>query len=170
MLYEEKHSALEENEWLQLANTKFLTIGDFKKMKKNSVHKFALFDRNLTDVTHDNTLHKIYEPKDFFKKCYKSIYTHYDGLFGEIIDTWGNHSKQISRIDYWQIFVKEIDCWHVLTEGCIRAIFPYIDYPPGIEGKKWNEFSDDTLVGWRGPMMYESDLEKMPSIFINEDS
>ena len=140
--------SLSWNSWYDKSRKHWLTLKDFKAMKKDAKVIVLLLHRNALDAPmtkfKENTP---YRPEIFFKSEKKSIV--YKGNMNVVLnkesEPWG------LDIEYKK------DKWYPLSEGYLH------------KGKKkhWSEFSKNTAVGYRGPLILWSDLKKLPSLYFS---
>lgn len=132
----------------------YLTIGDVKNFKCGDKEKFLCIDRNFYEFLYKNKGKREMSPADFFSNCYILKYTHINSVNG--IGLW--NFSPIERHFIFEINYKK-SCWYPLNS---HGTLPNKDF----EGCKlsWNEYSDNTLLGWRGPMLRWSDVINGPNI------
>lgn len=157
---EPKFDGIEVKKWLQRTSNKSLTIKDIRKLKKGDIIKMVVFDRNLYDTldysTKPNTL---YTPQYFFRKSIVK-YTHNKDLTGKLQFV---HNTSIDDFEFDIEF--KPNNWYPLTNG----ILPKKDSQGFIKllgkDKKWQDFSENTRIGWRGHMIQLDIVKKLPKVY-----
>ena len=177
--FKDKNS-LNFDDWYQQATKYFLTIQDIQKMKHNEKTEYLMLDRNVLDIAYEiNKKNKPYTPKYFFRQN-KMTYTHKNELEGVFKQIYFNYvkdkkTKKIKKIsdiiehDFWFEIEYKKEKWYPLYDGYL----PAKDLQGFLEllGKKkhWTEFSNKTHIGWRGPFIKWTDLNKLQNIHFEAD-
>lgn len=143
-------------QWIERYKHKQIRIFDIMKMKKGEELQVLLIDRNLGDIIESvNKGNKLYKPRKFFRQNI-ATYTHKKGLQGKLrfqsIDVV--HKNFEFDVEYRQ------NNWYPFVDGYLpekdcQELYTLLD-----KKTHWTEFPTDTRIGWRGPMMRWSDVEK----------
>jgi hypothetical protein len=159
------NTAYNINVWLEMMRPKYLTIKDILNMDPGQKETFLCIDRNFYDLIDHNSIGEILPPIEFLKNNYIYEYTHDHDLHGTTI--WKtNPPEDISEpfnfdINYYG------EMWYPLNdEGCL----PYRDsqglFSFATIKRDYKEYDDDTLIGWRGPMINMNDVINSPHIYL----
>jgi len=138
-----------------------ITAQQINKLKKGEQVGLVSLDRNLCDYF--GSLEKVYKKKGPFKPrdvlCegnhYHFNYTHEKGLHGYRQFTGFKDENEKFEFD---VEYKK-DYWYPLENGKLKKT----KHPNNTE-----EFfiKSNVRVGWRGPMIFEKDLKKLPDIYL----
>jgi len=162
------NSSLSIEEWLAFMKSKCITIDFITNLNQNQKVKLLCIDRNFYDLI-ENNQYGVYSPEEFFAHNYIINYKHNHDLSG--FANWNfDNNDEYSPFNFHLNYVN--DSWYPLNnEGKLEfneievKIFN-IDVQ-NIE-KKWQEYSGNTLVGWRGEMLLWDDAIQSPKINFNE--
>lgn len=160
-------TSLNDNDWYKLATTKKLTIADMLEVKEGEVLEFLVMDRNLWDVAADNNLHNVDHAPEIFFRANKATYKHHHDLKGVLTLYCDNDPIELENFEF-HVEYKQ-DSWYPLRNGEL----PEAD-PQGIarfgfgKPKHWTEFSVDTGIGYRGPILLWSKVKDLPNINYKE--
>lgn len=157
------------DKWTQKTKKFHVRAQDISNMKIGEKVEFVTLDRNLCDFLGSLKLKKgvLYDPIEIFDKSSQVvIYIHENDLQGKI--KWEWYKKFIDfefHVEYKQ------DHWFPLEEGKLRK--------KSMDEEGWNKCYDSTIdegaksfigknvrVGWRGPMIKTSDLNKVKKLFL----
>ena len=162
--FESKSNALCPRKWYEKAEEYGLTIEDVLDFEPGEEVELLLLHRNIFDGTLDPKTNKPkykYTPTHFFRNE-KWIYTHNKDLRGTLrLET---KDSTIETKDFeWELEISDYNAtdkiigslrWYPLENGKMKPL----------KNKKWNTFPKNTLVGWRGPAVYWSNLKDLPKI------
>lgn len=158
--------ALHINEWLKFMENKYLTIGDIINTKPDETIKLLCLDRNLGDLIDHNEKNKPTIPSIFFQKCYIINYIHKEELKGEIQWLTCDFSKEKEPFNFHINYSSGF--WYPLDD---YGMLPHVD-PQGFvkfdenTNRNWKKYSENTLIGWRGPMLRWIDVENSPLVML----
>ena len=146
--------ALEWDKWYNASRKYWLTLDDFKKMKKG--------DKLVVLPIHQNALDG---PQTYFKECHAFRPEKFFKSEKDTITYQGNMevgSKHLNKPDNksWGLDIEYAkDKWSTLFDGelIMKNKAP----------KHWTKFRTSTPVGYRGPMILWSDLKKLPKLYYN---
>lgn len=166
------NKSLEMYDFIKQCKNKHLTLGDIKKMKVNDIIDVVIWDRNFEEYwIWENAKNKqLYNAETFFEENHHQI--KYKGnMEWEIIFNFGETYTHKIHLDvsnlntYWK--------WYGLSDDNKIHITQEILKDNQKIPKHWkkkhahySEFSDNTRVGWRGPIMLWDKLKKMPQVYL----
>jgi len=146
-------------DWLNNESVPYhLTIKDVLSFPIGKPVNLFLMCRNVLDFTHFNEKNVSKKPSDFFKKCYKLEFIRTEGLKG--FWNWENNLEIKER--EFDILLENIKSWCPLKNNIIHGhdLFSVGEY----EGKHYLDFSENTKLGWRGPMMFQCQMDELPNV------
>lgn len=159
--------SLDYYSWYDKTRKYWITFKDIEKLKKNEKIDLLSLDRNVLDVAYDiNKPNVSYKAKRFFRDN-KITYIHDKEIFGKIKIS----DKIGAPTIYDSVFNVEYkkDFWYPMYNGYLPAkdkqkIFKLL-------GKRthWSKFPKKTHVGFRGPLIRWSDVDKLPKIHYKDD-
>lgn len=147
--------ALEWDKWYNASRKYWLTIDDFKKMKKG--------DKLVVLPLHTNALDG---PQTYFKECQAFRPEKFFKSEKDTITYQGNMevgSKHLNKPDntLWGLDIEYAkDKWSTLFDGNLHM--------KNKAPKNWTKFKSTTPVGYRGPMILWSDLKKLPKLYYKD--
>ncbi len=148
-----KEEVLKVVDWLEQNKRFYLRISDFESWNIGEEIEVVTFDRNFIDLfsTDEFIEGKVYKPKDLFINS-KGIITYKGNLIYDITFTHGTyeHTVDLDLTSFGHRIWSPIN-----RDGNIRIDERIVH---------WSEFDKNTLAGWRGPMMYWDDLDKLPNV------
>ena len=147
-------------DWYDHMRPHYFTLQDLSKMKKGETRKFLLMDRNLGDNVDGQPDFKVMKPTTMFKGCW-AVYRHGHGVHGEIKFAWDDTFRDfVFHVNFteghWYPFNKD---------GVLPGVDPQGFSPLGGVARPYTSFPPSTPVGWRGPMIEWSKLQKAPKVF-----
>lgn len=158
---------LEFDKWLERADEYAITIKKILDIPINEKRRILCLDRNCYDIAaaFPNIPHTPYSPDEFFKRNYVFDFTRRDGLIGDW--SWISLSSDIvyrEEIREFEIDLGEF--WFPLENNKVperdeQGIFDLSKH----KNKHWRDLDENTLIGWRGVMVFWDDLEKLPYIY-----
>lgn len=154
------------DKWVEKSKAFHITAKKIAEMKKGDSVKVISLDRNFCDFLGNLKLKENtnYDPKEILPKAY------YNGIYFQ-------ENKLKGKFQYTNLF------WKGKLEDPFNFEFD-VEYADGewyplekeklskhiVGGKKdktSEEFiKEDVRVGWRGPMIFEKDLDKLPPLFL----
>ena len=156
---------LELNEWIDHYKDKWLTIKDVKDLPLNKKIKLLLLDRNIYDDKDHIKEAKLYTPSFFFKKNVAWYWkTDNNNLKGKIKYKWQKETDEPYNFEF-HVEYKE-DNWYPLTNGVLPAKDEQQICTLLNNEKHITEFTEDTHVGYRGPIMFWKEIKKLDKIYI----
>jgi hypothetical protein len=181
--------ALEVYDWLHVLRTKAMTIQDVLDIPVGASVDIVFICRNFVDLYEQAVKPNVaVTPKEFCKKCYKIRFTksnHPSGVIGEW--RWSYHGVGPHGVISNHEFHLEIipkTCTSACAWDCDKDCSKFYWYPLesgemklsecgpnfrkkmlGGESKRLDEYPTTTLMGWRGPMILASELEKLPNVY-----
>jgi hypothetical protein len=137
-----------------------LRIKNITKLNKGDKLELICLDKNIDDLTSHHEKEKVMAPINFFDKSYKGTYIHDHDLCGTF---------QFENIDdepqFFEFHIEWNELrWYPLKDGKLQSNEQF-DFPIEYENKSWKEFSDNTRIGWRGPMLLKKHLKYTPKIY-----
>jgi hypothetical protein len=144
--------ALEWDNWYKASRKYWLTINDFKNMKKGA--KIVVLPLHINVLDGPQTYFKeslAYSPEQFFKSEKDTIT--YQGNMQV-------NSKHLNKPDnkLWGLDLEYAkNKWSTLFDGNLHM--------KNKSPKHWTKFTENTPVGYRGPMILWSNLKKLPKIY-----
>ena len=142
------------SEWINIMKHKYITIKDIEKLNKGDCIKLLAIDRNFYDLIDCNKDGVETTPEIFLQDNYIFEYTHNNGLNGmirwvkeEIINNF-NFDINYNN-DYWYPLNNEGE----LPEEDTQRLFSLKNIK-----KNYKEYPEETLIGWRGPMLLWDDV------------
>ena len=156
--------------WLIIMEDKHITIKDIIKMNIGESKKLLCLDRNFYDFI--NNTNKPINAKDFFKYNYIVEYTHKNNLKGTLkyLGDWSDNKPQMFNFDLE--YIK--NHWYPLNNDGnlpINDLQGFAKFPwskDKIKPVSWKDYSTNTRVGWRGPMILWEDVCNSPKIIFKE--
>jgi hypothetical protein len=155
----------ELEKWMQQYRKYWITIKDIEKLKPNKKIKLLVLDRNVWDDKNKFKKGKLYKPENFFVDN-SAVYfkNNMASLNGKIKHQWQNNNEEPYNFEF-EIEYKKNN-WYPLTNGILPA-----EDEQGFsellgEDKSWSEFSKNTHIGWRGPMILWDDLKKLKKVWL----
>jgi len=158
---------LELGEWIEHYRDKWLTIKDVKELPLNKKVKLLLLDRNIYDDKDHIKEAKLYTPFFFFKKNVALYWkTNNNNLMGKIKYKWQKETDEPYDFEFHIEYDK--NKWYPLTNGLLPAkddqnITKLLDKETHI-----TEFSEDTHLGYRGPIMFWDEIKDLDKVYIYE--
>lgn len=138
------------DDWLNLMKEKFLTIKDIKNLETGDKIEFLCIDRNFYDLIEHN-IDKCSTPEVFFKYNYVMNYIHRKHLDGYMY--FRNDNQDVHDFEF---HVNWKNKWYPLENGYLSndgRRFLGSDAPVTLD-----DYSLNTLVGWRGPALLWKDV------------
>jgi hypothetical protein len=161
-IHELNSKGFELNEWIQHYQSKWLTIADIINLPLNKKVKLLLLDRNIFDDKNKFKEATLYKPNRFFSKNTATYWrTSSSSLQGKILY---NGNKELHDFEF-DIEYKP-NQWYPLKDGVLpekdeQGIFTLLG-----EKKSLNNFSTDTHIGWRGPMILWDKVKDLDKVYI----
>lgn len=153
MLYYNMES-IHINNWLNKMKHKYITIKDIEKLNKGDCIKLLAIDRNFYDLINNNEIGVEYPPEIFLQDNYIFEYTHNNKLNGKI--RWVKE-KKINNFNFDINY--NIHNWYPLNdEGELPERDPQDLFSFKNVKKNYKEYPQETLIGWRGPMLLWKDV------------
>ena len=142
------------NSWLNIMKDKYITIKDIEKLNKGDCVKLLAIDRNFYDLIDNNETGIEMPPDIFLQDNYIFEYTHNNKLNGMIRwikeENINNFNFDINyNNDYWYPLNNEGE----LPEEDPQRLFSLKNIK-----KNYKEYPEETLIGWRGPMLLWEDV------------
>ena len=153
--------------WLEFMSPDYLKIKDIVKMEPGQKETFLCIDRNFYELIYSNETGKIYTPGEFFKSNYIIEYTHDYNLHGTAV--WIDKDISSEPFNFHINYYKQN--WYPLdNNGYLPSNDPqgFVSFEPQRK-KYWEDFPNNTLIGWRGPMINWKHVLNSPNIYILDD-
>ena len=164
------NSSLSIEEWLTYMKEKNINIDFITNLNQNQKIKLLCIDRNFYDLI-ENNQYGTHSPEDFFVNNYIINYQHDYDLSG--FANWNFDNNDVySSFNFHLNYVN--NSWYPLNnEGNLEfdereAKIFNIDLQN--VKKNWQEYSGNTLVGWRGEMILWDDVIQSPLINYTADN
>tara|TARA_Y100000996_G_scaffold136444_1_gene103734 strand:- start:1457 stop:2254 length:798 start_codon:yes stop_codon:yes gene_type:complete len=158
----------EYRDWFENSRPYWLKIDDVLKLKHNETISLIMLDRNVLDVVlNSNKMNKVYTATHFFRNQ-KALYTHDVELYGKLRLIGHKESKIEWKFDKGEGFHIQYakDNWYPLINDYLPK---YGDTGPLLNIQThWKEFDVNTPIGWRGPLIKWSNIEKIGKIWYDE--
>lgn len=145
-----------------------LTLGQVRAMKDGQEVPVLSVHRNLCDEVYPSggAVPRPPQPAATFFADKRSLYIHAGGFMAGIQLPWDTEAKHTKPVPIELEFKPGF--WHPLTEdgfipGKAETGRRWKQLPD--ERRHWSDFPDETLVGWRGPMVHWERLGSLPPIF-----
>lgn len=151
-------------QWIRETRQYHLTISDILKLKEGDTIRVVHLDRNILDTCeYHNKPSVISDPQYFFRQSIGN-YTHEQNLKG-----WFKFIEDSGRDFEFDVEYKK-NHWYPLDNGQLpdsneESMCSFGDKL----GWKWNQFSLDTRIGWRGPMIEISKLKHCPNVYFTHN-
>jgi hypothetical protein len=157
-----EYKGLTIEKWEQKSIPYHLTIKDIMDMKENKKYNLFHIDRNFYDFV-DMDTKGINLPTFIFRKNYKSIFTKSKDISGTTEWIFSDNDRRTDDT-VWHIDLGHI--WYPLHNGYVpledsMGLFNIGEHA----GKHWTELPKTTRIGWRGPCMLMSDINKVGNIY-----
>ena len=150
---------LDVDDWDNEAYKYRLKIGDMVNLQKGDKLEFLVLDRNVYDKEEEVG---DYDPKTFFGYN-KATYVHDKDLTGKLTLFCDHDPIELNNFEF-HIEYKPLS-WYPLNNGKLPKKDPQgfstFNYA---KPKSWTEFSMDTGIGYRGPILLWSKLDNLPKI------
>lgn len=151
--------------WLYEDSLRYhMTIKDIVDIPVGEKTEIFFMDRNILDLIEDNKKYIPILPSEFFSKCYFITFTKIDnGIRGTWL--WNTYSDIGNCPEHREFDIDLGSFWYPLKNDKV----PLNDEQGNIRfgknaGKHYSAFSDNTRLGWRGPMMLKENMDKCSSI------
>ncbi len=162
--------------FIENSKNKHLTIADVKKMLPEDQIDVVIWDRNFEEywIWNNAENEKPYEPQIFFKSNHHKI-TYKGDMKWDIHFNFGETIEHPIHLDVSELNTYWIWCAIDGTDGKIHITNEIVKngekIPPHWKPKHihWTEFSDNTRVGWRGPMMLWDELNNLSSVYYKKN-
>ena len=162
-------------EWIDKHKTLHLTINDVNKLSVGDKLDVVLFDRNVEEYGIWDKLKREtpYDPQDFFKwNRAILVYKGGENRSWDIHFSFGETHEHPAHINVehlptnWHWTALEKDGYVHITNNILNTGETLVDYPDHHPiHLQWEDFSGDTTVGWRGPIMLWKDLRDKPKVY-----
>lgn len=178
--FKKMNGALHYTDWFDKTRKSWITIGDIMKLKKGDKLDLLMLDRNATDTAfHYNKMSVPKEPSKFFRHN-RITYIHDTDMTGTIrqkivIDLTNNKTKKTEKKRVTDNTEAEFDVeykkdyWYPFRDG----VLPAKDFQGYFKllGKKkhYTDFPKSTHVGFRGPLIPWSQIDKFPKVYQVDD-
>lgn len=151
--------------WIEQYKDKWITIKQVKDLPLNKKIKLLLLDRNIYDNKNHIKEAKLYSPTFFFKKNYAWYWkTNNNNLTGKIKYEWQKETDDPYDFEF-HIEYKNNN-WYPLTNGILPANDEQQIYNLlGID-KHLNDFSLDTHLGYRGPIIIWKEKKNFMKVYL----
>ena len=152
---------MNSSSWIDSHRHFFLTVKDVKSFKNGERYELLFLDRNWQDVNDHETDERYqgvsFRPEVYFKQN-KHKYIHDKDNQGTALWSWGSEEFEF-EIEWKR------DHWYPLVNGILRGHEQDPNFTfENQKGKHYTEFSDNTLLGWRGPIMLWEKLKNLSDI------
>jgi hypothetical protein len=160
--------SIELEAWITTSKPYWLTVADVKELKQGDRLEIVHLDRNVYDVVTDpenNQPGTTYLPSKFFA-CVRAEYTHDNASVGTMVWRWSNNKQKFE----WEVEYKD-ENWYPLNKGILPAHDPQLEELFGqhkpLLGREvaWADLPANMHVGWRGPMLRCTDLDKLSPVY-----
>jgi hypothetical protein len=155
------------DEWLKESKPFHLTINDILKLPAGKKVEIFFMDRNLTDITCEDNINPqnvSKTPTNFFRKGYfiKFLKLHDNDING----IWqlkydGEWQPEMELDREFEVYLNDVRLWTPLVNGSVPDKIKYGKN----RGKSWKTLDKNTLLGWRGPMMFKKDMNRLPKVY-----
>jgi hypothetical protein len=146
--------------FIEETNLFHLCIDNIRKLNPGDKLEILCLDRNVWDLTMHNEENKVMSATKFFKKSYQGTYTHIEGLKGTFLFKDIDDQPQ----DFEFHIEWEKNRWYPLVDGKLQSDEQFT-FPEEFENKSWDTFSDNTRIGWRGPMILKKWFKYLPKVY-----
>jgi hypothetical protein len=162
--------------WVDLSSTFHLTIQDILYIPSGSSKLIFFLDRNIFDISCDidtNPINTSIIPSIFFRNNYQILFTK---LNNGIKGTWtwrypdANTKSENKEFDINYLMGKH-NSWYPLHNNSVPTHNIYTNKPLNskFDGLNILELPLNTKIGWRGPMIYMEDIDKLPPIIYKKN-
>ena len=152
------------DDWMEHMKEDFLKIEDITKLSKNDELELICFDRNMQDLMSKNK-----EPilsEIFFRRNLRITYIHDNNLQGHA--WWFVDQELPTKSELFEFHLEYTPgFWYPLKDGKLPDNDPQGLFNLGEVPKNYREYSLNTRVGWRGPMIELKKLKNAPFIYNN---
>lgn len=156
---------LELTQWIEHYRDKWLTIKDVKELPLNKKIKLLLLDRNIYDDKDHIKEAKLYKPTSFFKKNVAWYWkTDNNNLMGKIKYDWQKKTEEPFNFEFHIEY--DYNKWYPLKEGILPAKDEQHMFTLLNKNKHISEFSEDTHLGYRGPIMMWNEIKELDKVYI----
>lgn len=158
------------NEFIDVSKPYHLTIGDVLEFPVGKSVRIFFLDRSMFDLSCDNKYNPIGQPirpSEFFRQGYFIDFTRRDDLKGTW--TW-TFNGSVDNDREFDLALGE-HLWYPMRDSKVpekdsQGIFTI---PEDFAGKHYQELPRNNRIGWRGPMMLASNMDKCPDIVMKEN-
>ena len=170
---------LEMYNFMEKTRYMHLTLGDLKGLCAGETIDVLSWDGNWEEywIWENAKNEHPYDPHVFFKQNRCKITNHGNGKW-DITFSWGQTVEHpvhldISELDFISERHKKGYFYHLDNNSCLnnnkhKKEFGYVHVDKQNFKKHWLEFPDEYRVGFRGPMMLWSDLDKCPKVYLRK--
>jgi hypothetical protein len=153
-------SSLKDFEWEDVVTEKYaIRILDITKMQHGEQIEVLIMDRNLSCITSQvNESNTNYEPEIFYRYN-RGTYVHDKDLMGKLIFHWKDTTEVDENFEFHLEYLPKN--WYPIMDGKLSTSTSTMPL-----NQHWSNFSPDTKVGYRGPMIPWCKLKEMPNIYL----
>lgn len=157
-----KKKGVPREKWVNSHRHLWITMKDILNLPPNEPVKLLSLHRNILDETDIMEDAKIYKPSTFFKNSYVTIWRSNDfDLDCKILFPF-QEEQNLEPVDFEFDVEWQKNYWFPLRNG----VYDNDEIDPELNQiKHWSDFSTNTHVGWRGPMIFWDDIDSLPKIF-----
>jgi hypothetical protein len=163
---------LEVLKWIDATRKYWLTIKDIQKMKKGDKISVLVLDRNVVEVTESLNKERVVKSARTFFRDNMGTYIHSGSNLKGSLVLHTDAEGDISLRNFTFHLEYKKDHWYPVTSA---GYLPTKD-PQGIAKfthktkKHFTEFSTNTKIGWRGPMILAKHLKNLPDVYWDSNS
>ena len=149
-----------------------LTIGDVLNFPVGKIIRIYFLDRNMFDLSCDDQINPIGQPirpSEFFRRGYFIDFTRRDDLKGTWRWTFDDYTYTDNDREFDLALGEHL--WYPMKDSKVpekdwQGIFTI---PEDFAGKHYQELPLNTKIGWRGPMMLASNMDKCPDVVMKKN-
>lgn len=160
------NDAYEIKGWVDVHRPMHLTVGDLRRMKKGKVYDCVNFHRNFPDYIWDT-----HEELTVFRASY--LFANYRAKIKYLGDAKWSYTHAYGETFEYNVHIdvspfQDAITWAPLEDDGYLRMIPHKGSKLPKIVKHWTKFSDNTRIGWRGPMMWWKDLKERPPVYYHD--
>lgn len=168
-----QNSPIELHQWVNYYRQLHLTKSDIERLGRGNSIEVVAFDRNMEEncrIYEDFTENESYSPEQMFANCrcmlslistnpYKWDLQYLDNTYEHFVD------MDVSSMETGWLWYPLNDDNEIKLETTIQNWYITELSEPIV--KHWEEFDDETRVGWSGPMIRWNDIADLRQVYWN---